>query len=320
MASFTDLDTLRQMGLVSLIYNGNHQLCLKFSCTGTGITFNGSMDSALIIAAIKQQMTVDNIGLHGMIGPMGGMMTEYVPLALPTVSISGDFNDQNNKFSFANSHIDYTVGPNGTCIMYEWGTKQYKEYDTTKSYAVWSYSLLNGSLVGRTGFSVEPLTSGGKTIIQCLNSTSEKITASYCFIAVCSSPNAHVITVYDSSNNPYNAFQYTSDGTDYYYVLDGTQTDWTDDLASIGYSDQLLIRGWMKADKSSVTLNAGGWTNWQLLNDSGSILYVDTSKTYTLHSPKSGTMKINKSVSGELYYEGKPSETITVSDVIISVS
>lgn len=139
-------------------------------------------------------------------------------------------------------------------------------------------------------------------------------------IEICADTGVTIIIVYDSSNNPYNAFKYTSDGTDYYYVLDGTQTDWTDDLASIGYSDQLLIHGWMKADKSSVTLNAGSWANWGLFNDSGSVLYVDTSKTYTLHSPKSGTMKINKSVSGELYYEGTPSETIIVSDVIISVS
>ena len=83
--SFNDLDILRQMGLVSLIYNGNHQLCLKFSCAGTGITFTGSMDSALIIAAIKQQMTVDNIGLQGIVGPMGGIMTEYVPLNIITL-------------------------------------------------------------------------------------------------------------------------------------------------------------------------------------------------------------------------------------------
>lgn len=54
-------------------------------------------------------------------------------------------------------------------------------------------------------------------------------------IEICADTDATVITVYDSSNTPYNAFKYTSDGTDYYYVLDGTQTDWTDDLASIGY-------------------------------------------------------------------------------------
>jgi hypothetical protein len=201
--------------------------------------------------------------------------------ALPTVSISGDFNDQNNKFSFANSHVNTPVLPNATCIMYEWGTQQYKEYDTTKSYAVWSYSLLNGSLVGRTGFSVEPLTSGGKTIIQCLNSTSENITASYCFIAVCSSPDAHVITVYDSSNNPYNAFQYTSDGTDYYYVLDGTQTDWTDDLASIGY--HVLYTAWFKADhtiKSSISDME--W--YDLYDDNGQYITSGFPDPFTSHS------------------------------------
>lgn len=201
--------------------------------------------------------------------------------ALPTVSISGDFNDQNNKFSFENNHVNTTVFPNGTRVMYEWGTQQYKEYDTTKSYAVWSYSLLNGSLVGRTGFSVEPLTSGGKTIIQCLNSTSESITASYCFIAVCSSSSATVITVYDSSNNPYNAFQYTANGTDYYYVLDGTQTEWTDDLESIGYKLQQIYTAYFSdqgVSGSNVTFDGTS----RLYDAGGNLLYYDSTKSYTL--------------------------------------
>ena len=56
-------------------------------------------------------------------------------------------------------------------------------------------------------------------------------------IKVCSSNQATVVTVYNSSNVAYNAFKFTANGTDYYYVLDGTQTDWTDDLSSIGYRD-----------------------------------------------------------------------------------
>lgn len=67
------------------------------------------------------------------------------------------------------------------------------------------------------------------------NNTGNTITIQRIQFAICSDNTAAVITVYDSSNNPYNAFQYTSDGTNYYYVLDGTQTDWTDDLESIGY-------------------------------------------------------------------------------------
>lgn len=56
--------------------------------------------------------------------------------------------------------------------------------------------------------------------------------------AACSSNQAEVVTVYDSRNYTYNAFKFTSNNTDYYYVLDGTQTDWTDDLSSIGYGTQ----------------------------------------------------------------------------------
>ena len=281
MASFTDLDTLHQMGFVSTYFDSQSRLHLKFSCAGTGITFNGTIDSVNVIAANKQQMTVDNINIYSAPIIMPGVMEKYEPIILPSVSISGDFNDQNNKFSFENSHVDTTLLPNVARVMYEWGTQQYKEYDTTKSYAVWSYSLLNGSLVGRTGFSVEPLTGGGKTIIQCLNSTSKSITVSYCFIAVCSSSSATVITVYDSSNNPYNAFKYTSDGTDYYYVLDGTQTDWTDDLASIGYSLQQIYTAYF-SDQGISGSNVTYSGTSRLYDVSGNLLYYDPAKSYTL--------------------------------------
>lgn len=53
--------------------------------------------------------------------------------------------------------------------------------------------------------------------------------------ASCADSTAAVVTVYNSSNNAYNAFKYTTNNTDYYYVLDDVQTDWTDDLSSIGY-------------------------------------------------------------------------------------
>ena len=55
--------------------------------------------------------------------------------------------------------------------------------------------------------------------------------------ATCDAPDTAVVKVYDTQNNEYNAFKYTADGTDYYYVLDEIQTDWTDDLESIGYHD-----------------------------------------------------------------------------------
>lgn len=54
-------------------------------------------------------------------------------------------------------------------------------------------------------------------------------------VATCDSADTTVITVYSTSNEAFNAFKFNLDGVDYYYVLDETQTDWTDDLSSIGY-------------------------------------------------------------------------------------
>ena len=67
------------------------------------------------------------------------------------------------------------------------------------------------------------------------NNTGNEIQVAGCYFVTCSDSTATVITVYDSSNNAFNTFKYTTNNTDYYYVLDGTQTDWTDDLSGIGY-------------------------------------------------------------------------------------
>lgn len=68
------------------------------------------------------------------------------------------------------------------------------------------------------------------------NTTASEIQVEGCYFVTCSDSTATVIAVYDSSNVAYNAFKFSASGTDYYYVLDGVQADWTDDLSSIGYS------------------------------------------------------------------------------------
>lgn len=275
--SFNDLDTLRQMGLVSLIYNGNHQLCLKFSCAGTGITFTGSMDSVVVIAAIKQQMTVDNIGLHGMVGPMGGMMTEYVPL--PTVSMSGDFGEDNWLYASLDGSNVYVSADSSIMVGIEVSGRPYPvSYDTNKQYAVIRWSTFQSSQgSGHAEYSI--VNNSGQ--IYAKNVTSGDLYLYAMRVAVCSSSDATVITVYDSSNNPYNAFKYTASGTDYYYVLDGTQTDWTDDLASIGY--HVIYTAWMKADhtiKSYVSENE--W--YDLYDDDGQYITSGFPDPFSSHS------------------------------------
>ena len=88
---------------------------------------------------------------------------------------------------------------------------------------------------GRTGLSLVMSTLSGVQWPGCQNDLNESITFIRIKAAYCRDDSATVITVYNSSNVAYNAFKYTTNGTDYYYVLDGTQIDWVTDLSSIGY-------------------------------------------------------------------------------------
>lgn len=68
------------------------------------------------------------------------------------------------------------------------------------------------------------------------NMTSDTLSTYAVRLFSCSSTQAEIIYVYNSSNEKYQAFKFTLNETDYYYVADSVQSDWTDDLSSIGYS------------------------------------------------------------------------------------
>lgn len=68
------------------------------------------------------------------------------------------------------------------------------------------------------------------------NMTSDTLSTYAVRLFSCSSTQAEIIYVYNSSNEKYQAFKFTLNETDYYYVADSVQDDWTDDLSSIGYS------------------------------------------------------------------------------------
>lgn len=143
--------------------------------------------------------------------------------ALPAVSAAG--------FIMPGHAVTINAGTTSTG-WYVGSTGQPFVYDSTKSYgARGAMDAIGGNDIDPTVFAL--VDSSGELAVK--NISSSSVTVEVIYVSTCSSPDATVITVYDSSNNPYNAFKYTSDGTDYYYVLDGVQTDWTDDLASIGY-------------------------------------------------------------------------------------
>lgn len=107
-------------------------------------------------------------------------------------------------------------------------------YDPTKTYAAfwWHSDSTGGNLSGHYGIELSNY-DGKLGITNVLSYTIPSfIEAHY---STCDSPDALVVVVYNSTNEAYTAFKFTQDDVDYYFVLDEIQTDWTDNLSSIGY-------------------------------------------------------------------------------------
>ncbi len=178
----------------------------------------------------------------------------------------------------SNRTATQTIASNGvsTNWYYSDGHGNYsafsEPYDSSRTYAIMRWNSANGVLGAYVGLSI--VNESGSYGVK--NITSEQITVNAARVAVCSDSTTTVVTVYNSSNVAYNAFKYTASGTDYYYVLDGTQTDWTDDLPSIGYS--LYLTAYMNAN-GTPEYSYGG--QYALYDHSGSLMPSDDTKTYT---------------------------------------
>ena len=140
-----------------------------------------------------------------------------------------------------------------------------------KAYA--SYADTSSPIWFNNGWT--PIESSGLLAIM-NNASSGNRTVHHVCYATCSDSSATVVTVYNSSNVAYNAFKFTANNTDYYYVLDGTQTDWTNDLSSIGYH---FIISYLTVNKSRMTVGTG--ESYSLYNASGTHIEYDSTKTYT---------------------------------------
>lgn len=151
--------------------------------------------------------------------------------AWPTVSLHGDFGSDNWLYADSSQSSSVNIASNSQIGLLL--DRSYQTYDDSKSYAVQQW-YVNSSTVGTTGDFI--IAKQGLTQIAAKNVSSSTKYILKARVAVCSSNQATVITVYNSNNNPFSAFKYTLNGTDYYYVLDNIQTDWTDDLSSIGFS------------------------------------------------------------------------------------
>lgn len=210
--------------------------------------------------------------------------SEVQPVAvLPTVSVTGDFGTNNWLFCTAGGEVR-SIEPNSSEALFYASGSGYVNvlYEQSCSYSVLKWYFGTGSSDIGTNGSLSIVNSGN--YIAAKNDTSSAINLYALRCAVCSSSQATVVLAYNSSNVAYNAFKYTANNTDYYYVLDGTQTDWTDDLSSIGYSltpapsySEETYYYWAK-DWTSVS--AGSWV--QLYIDGNTPISADSLDKYEL--------------------------------------
>lgn len=194
---------------------------------------------------------------------------------LPTVILLAyNSNEWNYPASFNTNPVTFVNGEQAQLYI---ASSTSFSYESDKVYSVGEYQNPSGTTTGRYGFSVVSVNSK----IGCKNISGGSITIQRMSVYRCSDSTATVVTVYDSSNNSYNAFKFTANNTDYYYVLDGTQTDWTDDLAGIGYSlTPNYLKGYINSSKSNSYVSRYAEKN--LYDDAGNLIIGDSSKTYTI--------------------------------------
>ena len=187
-----------------------------------------------------------------------------------------------------------------TGILKTWGAGSWSgskmPWDGGKTYSSTIYAPGDGNRYNSCGV-FEPVDVTGYVGAKNVSNASKAFR--YIVVATCSDSTATVITVYDSSNVAYNAFKYTADtdNTDYYYVLDGVQTDWVSDLSSIGYSETPALPTVSFPEElgcDTVTISSGSSTGilktWGAGSWSGSKMPWDGGKTYssTIYAPGDG--------------------------------
>lgn len=206
------------------------------------------------------ECNVVSCDLESFVYTIGGdeIAEEPQPVAvLPTVTISDKWLVLGADAG-STSGSNVTIAANATRAGCWWddGSGSYiaSVYDSSVVYAVVRSAKTPWAVVARVGLPVENI--GGAIGVR--NSTGASISLYQAEYAYCDNLSTTVVTVYDANNAAYNAFKYTLNGTDYYFVLDGTQTDWTDDLAGIGYRDYIEAT-YYYYDKSYTTVSNNSW-------------------------------------------------------------
>ena len=140
----------------------------------------------------------------------------------------------------------YTVVDNGNHVISLGSNKKVKLltdssstlmlYDSTKVYHT---NVGSGSgTTYRTEFGTISI-DGNVGII---NRSDDALNAFGCTTYISDSLDTEITQVVKNADDSvYTAFKYIDNGTSYYYVLDGVQSSWTDDLSSIGYTEKEYI-------------------------------------------------------------------------------
>ena len=154
-------------------------------------------------------------------------------------------------------------------------------YDDNYLYSVYRYYYdVLGASEWRIGAFFEAVKDGTTLAAKNITNSTIQYIGLYSY-ATCSDNQAEVVKVLNSSNESFNAFKFTANGTDYYYVLDNTQTDWTDDLESIGYHlPPVNLIGYMTEGKAAVTVRTG--SPRKLYDESGNLIPFDSTLQYTM--------------------------------------
>lgn len=167
--------------------------------------------------------------------------SEEIPVELPQYFTAYFTAGDGNRSGSVSSNWS-SIGGN-TASLYQLNSSNRYEYDASKTYTITSVFYAGGAIY--TDSSLNRLVINNKNyagaeyetlFIHTLNNNQITGKPCGCSFTTGSKLESENVKVYNSLNEEFNAFKYTANGIDYYYVLDGVQTDWTDDLTSIGYS------------------------------------------------------------------------------------
>lgn len=236
---------------------------------------------SVVLVEVPKQLSVGHIEFTGSLAeggiPESGVV--YKGTILPTVSTENDFGNYNWVTPYSGGAGSISMQSGEIKNAYYGGSQQIV-YSSTKSYGVIQWQSEPGTNSG----SIEVSVVENSTLVALKNVSSNTISIAQARVAVCSSNAAEIVTVYDNQNTPFNAFKYNDGTTDYYYVLDDTQTDWTDALSSIGYHlPPTNPSVYFTSQGSAATDNYRfvGNTMTYVYDAAGSWIQYDSSKTYT---------------------------------------